>query len=93
MAPVALGIEVAEIKTILQTELDARHSPSDLARDKRLAAHRRLVIKQNPITGIHTIGFTVVDRDSIRVALGHGAERARIERRGLTLRNFLHFAE
>ena len=40
VAPVAAGLEVAEVELLLQPELDARGGARDLARDERLAAPR-----------------------------------------------------
>ncbi len=38
VAPVALGVEIAEIEALLQAELDRRDRARDLARDEGLAA-------------------------------------------------------
>jgi hypothetical protein len=40
MAPVALGLEIAEIERVFQTDLDAGNAARDLAGDKGLAADR-----------------------------------------------------
>jgi hypothetical protein len=40
MAPVALGVQVAEVQAILQAELDAGQGAGDLARDEGFAADR-----------------------------------------------------
>ena len=42
MAPVALGVEIAEIKLVLQPELDRGDRARDLARDEGFAARRAL---------------------------------------------------
>src|SRR3990167_8450224 len=44
VAPVAQRIHVAEIKKLLQAELDASERAGDLARDERLAAARRFMV-------------------------------------------------
>ena len=45
MALVALCVEIAEIKLALETELNRRHRPGNLAGDERFAADRALVIE------------------------------------------------
>ena len=47
VTPVALCIQIAEIKFVLQPGLDVRHGARDFARDKRFAAPRAFVIEQN----------------------------------------------
>src|SRR6266702_5928525 len=89
MAPVALGPEVAEVNRIFETDLDAGDAAGDLARDKRLAADRALVIEQDAVGSIHAIGFAVVHGDPVAIELGDAIGRARIERRRFLLRHFL----
>ncbi len=50
------------------------------------------MVKQDAVAGIHAIGFAVVHGDPIRIHLGYGVGAARVKRRGLTLRGFLHQA-
>ncbi len=61
MAPVAQRVEVAEVKAILQSELDARQRAGDLAGDEGFAAHRRFVVEQDAVAGIDAVGLAVVD--------------------------------
>jgi len=49
VAPVALGLEVAEVELVLQAVLDAAYGAGDLARDKGLAAALALVVEQDAI--------------------------------------------
>ena len=86
VAPIAQRIEVAEVKTLVETGLDAGKTPRDLARHERLAAYGRLVIEQDAVAGKEAVRFAVVDRDPIRIHLGGGIRRTRIERRGFSLR-------
>ena len=51
VTPVALRVEVAEVKLVLQPRLDARHGARDLARDKSFAAPRAFVIEKNSAAG------------------------------------------
>ena len=86
MAPVAPGIEVAEVQPLLQPERDRRDRARDLAGDEGLAAQRALVVEQDAVRGVIAVGLAVVDRDPVRVELGDRIGAARVERRGLALR-------
>ncbi len=88
MAPVALGIEIADEQLVLLAGLDRRHRAGDLARDEGLAADRALVIEQDAVRGMDAVGLAVVHRDPIGVELGGAIGTARRERRGLVLRGF-----
>ena len=92
MAPVALGIEIADIESLLQTVLDRRHRAGDLAGNEGFSAHRPFMVKQNAIGGMDAVGLAVIDGDPIGVELGRGIRRARIEGRGLPLRLLLRLA-
>src|SRR5712692_4607779 len=86
MAPVALRVEVAEEEALLQPQLDARQRARDLARDEGLAAHRALVVEEDPVAGVHAVGLAVVHRDPVRVELRDRIGATGIERCGLGLR-------
>ncbi len=92
VAPVAFGFHIAEKKTVLQAKLDARQGTRNLARDKCFTADRRLMVKQNAITGIETIRLAVIHGDPVAIHFGHGIRAARVKRGGFGLRNFLHQA-
>ena len=64
----------------------------DLARHKRFTPPRALVVKKDPVAGIHPIALAVVDRDPIRIKLRDAVRTAWIERCALLLRNLLHQA-
>ena len=53
----------------------------------------RLVVEEDAVAGEHAVGLAVVHRDPVGVHLGHGVGAARVERRRLGLRDFLHLAE
>ena len=93
VTPVALGVEVAEIKAVLIAALDGRDGARDLAGHEGFAADRRFVIEQDPVRRVHAIGLAVVHRDPVGVELCHGIGTARIERRQLALRRLTHLAE
>ena len=92
MAPVPQRIDIAHVETGFEPLRDIRKAPGDLAGDECLAAARALVIEQDAVAGIHVIGLAVVHRDPVGIHLGHRVRRARVERRGLGLRDFLHLA-
>ena len=48
-APVALGVEIAEIQAFLQSLLDSRGRAGDLSGDESLASPRALVVEQDPL--------------------------------------------
>ena len=48
------------------------------------------MIKQDSVTGIHTVCLTVIHGDPIRVKLGDGIGRTWIKRCGLFLGRFLN---
>ena len=51
------------------------------------------MVEQNPVAGVHAVGFTVVDRDPVRVKFGASIGRTGIEGRFLGLRHFPHQTE
>lgn len=62
MGPIAERIEVPDLQPVLRTQFDPSESACDLARDKGLAAHWRIVIEEDSITGVDPIGLAVVLR-------------------------------
>src|SRR5580704_10301832 len=93
MAPVALGIEVAEEKAFLHAVLDRRHGAGDLSSHECFAAHRAFMIEKNAVTRMHTVGFTVVHRDPIGIKLRGSIWRTRIKWCRLGLRHLACFTE
>jgi hypothetical protein len=83
VAPVALGVEVAEVEGVLQAEFDAREGAGDLASDEGLATGRGFVVEQDAVAGVDTVGLTVVDGDPVGVELGDRVGAARVEGSGL----------
>ena len=89
VAPVALGVDVAEEERLLQADLDAGEAAGDLAGDEGLAAQGALVVEEDSVAGEDAVGLTVVDADPEGVHLGDGVGRARVERGCLALRDLL----
>ena len=92
MAPVAQRAHVAQVQTILQAQRNAGHGPRDLAGDEGFTTQRAFMVEQHAVAGIHAIGFAVVHRDPVGIHLGHRIRAARVEGRGLLLRDLLHQA-
>jgi hypothetical protein len=89
VAPVAFGVEVAEEELLLQAHLDAGEAARDLAGDECGSAQGRLVVEEDAVAGVHAVGLAVVDGDPVAIELGDGVGRARIEGRGLALRDLV----
>src|SRR5690606_37897925 len=89
VAPIALGVHVAEIEGVLQPQFDTSQGASDLAGDESLAANRRFVVEQNAVAGVHAVGFAVVHRNPVTIEFGHGIGAARVEGSSFFLRDFL----
>ena len=93
VAPVAEGVEVAEVELVLVPLLDAGGGEGDLAGDEGLAAAFALVVEEDAVGGKHAVALAVVLHDPEAVLLGHAVGRARVKRRRLLLRHLLHLAE
>ena len=89
VAPVALGVQVAQEELLLEADLDAGQAAGDLAGDEGLTAQRRLVVEEDAVAGVHAVGFAVVDHNPKAVHLRDGVGGTRVEGRGLLLRDLL----
>ena len=80
VTPIPLGIEVAQDKLFLQTELDPGRGPSDFASDESLAPPGRLVVEKNSAARMQAVGFrnlrSTNGRKPWRTHKGNGARRA-----------------
>ncbi len=79
MAPIALGAQIAKIETILQPELDSHQSLGDIAGDKSLTPHRRLMVKKDTVASVHPVCLSIIDRDPVGVEFGHRVKRTEIK--------------
>src|SRR5262245_24189975 len=86
--PVPPGIEITEIEPILQTVMNCGHRAGDLAGHEGFPADWTFVVEQNPIRGMHPVGFAVIHGDPIGIELRRRVGAARIEWRRLALRRF-----
>src|SRR6185295_8397118 len=60
VAPVALGLQIAEEKLVLESVLNRRGRARDLARDKRFATARALMVEENSIARPEAVALAVV---------------------------------
>ena len=92
VAPIALGVQVAQEQAVLQAQLDARQGAGDLAGDEGFTADGAFVVEQDAVAGVDAVGLAVVDGDPVGVELGHRVGAARVEGSGFLLGDFLHQA-
>ena len=70
MSPSALGIQVSQVQSLLQSLLNPSHSACNLASHKGWASTRRFVIKEDAIDQKHVVGLTIIDEHPVGVLLG-----------------------
>ncbi len=85
-APVALGVEVAEVELLVEPVLDARGGARDLAGHEGDPAPGGLVVEEDAAGDEHPVGLAVVLTELVGEDLGAGVGAARLERRRLALR-------
>src|SRR5437879_2727707 len=71
VAPVALGLEVAQPQLLLETALDPGSGIRDFAGDELATAPRPFVVEEDAATAEHLVALAVVHRDPVAVDLGH----------------------
>src|SRR5581483_161291 len=87
MAPVAPGVEVADIEGLLLPGADRGHGAGYLARNERFAADRALVVEQDAVRGMYAVSFAVIHRNPISIELRGAVWAARRKGRRFPLRN------
>ena len=92
VAPVAEGVEVAEVEFVLQALGDAGGGEGDLARDEGLATALALVVEEDAVATEHTVGVAVLLDDPEAVLLGDGIGAEGVEGGVLVLGHFLDLA-
>ena len=92
VAPVAEGVEVAEVELVLQALGDAGGGEGDLAGDEGLAAALALVVEEDAVAAEHAVGVAVLLDDPEAVLLGDGVGAEGVEGGVLVLRDFLDLA-
>jgi hypothetical protein len=79
VAPIPLGVQVAQVELVLLSGHNRRQRPRNLARDKGLAPSRRLMVEQNAVAGKKAIPLAVVARQPVGVQFGGGVGALRLE--------------
>ena len=92
IAPVAEGIEVAEIEAVLFALGDTGSCKGDLAGDEGLASAFGLMIEEDAGAAEHIVGLTVFLDYPIAIELGNGIGRVWMEGGVLVLRHFFYLA-
>ena len=93
VAPVALGVEIADVQPVLVTVPNPCRRQRDLAGDEVLAPARRLVVEQDTVDREQPVGLPVVPGKMERKDLGSRVRAPRIKWRGLVLRGLEDLAE
>ena len=92
VAPVAEGVEVAEVEFVLQALGDAGGGEGDLAGDEGLATALALVVEEDAVAAEHAVGVAVLLDDPEAVLLGDGIGAEGVEGGVLVLGHFLDLA-
>ena len=92
-APVAPGVQVAQVQLVGEAELDRRGGAGDLAADELRRAARRLVVVEDPRARVHAVALAVGRDHQVPVELGHRVGVVRDEGRGLVLGRLARRAE
>ncbi len=92
VAPVALGVEVAEVEVFLLAEFDGGCGAGDFAGDKGFAAARGFVVEEDAIGGVHAVALAVVHGNPVGIHFRGAVGASRPEGGGFGLRDFLDLA-
>ncbi len=93
MSPVTFGAEIPKIHVFLETKFNSSQSTGYFAGNKCFSSDRRFMIKKDTITGIHIIGFPIINAYPIGIQLGTGIGRTGIKRSFFRLGSFLNFTK
>ena len=93
VAPVAQGVQVAQVQLVLESLRDARRREGDLAGHERLAPALALVVEEDAVAAVHSVALAVVLHYPEAVEFRDAIRAARVKRRRLLLRDFLHETE
>ena len=92
IAPVAQGVEVAQIEAVLQALRDAGGGESDLARNECLAATLALMVEEDTRAAEHIVCLAVFLDNPETIELGNGIGTVGMEGGVLVLGDLLHLA-
>src|SRR5580700_102691 len=86
IAPIANGVQIAEVKFLLLAGEDVRDSASDLTGNKGLAPTRTLMVKKDPIAGKELVRLTIIYCHPVGVSFRSAVWTARMKRSRFALR-------
>ena len=92
IAPVSLGIQIAQIEFILDTAGDSAGCQCDLTGNESLSPALGFMVEQNAVDCEHIIRFSVFLHDPEAVLFCHRIGAVGMERGVLILRHFFHSA-
>ena len=92
MSPIALGIDVTKVEAFIKSLTDTGDGNCNLTCDEGGTTTGTLVVEEDAIGQVHTIGLTVVDQDPECILLRHSVGRTGVERSGFGLWNLLNFS-
>ena len=70
VTPVTKCIQVSDIQAVLQPQINSGECPCDFSGNEGLSPDGGLVVKQDAIACIDSVGLTIVHRDPISIKLG-----------------------
>ena len=76
----------------MQAKFNTSKCSGDLTSDEGFTTSGAFMVEEDTITGVNTIGFTVVDGNPVGIEFGYGIGASGIERCSLLLRYFLDLA-
>mmetsp|Transcript_35635 Transcript_35635/g.55613 ORF Transcript_35635/g.55613 Transcript_35635/m.55613 type:complete len:228 (-) Transcript_35635:599-1282(-) len=88
MSPISPGIQITHVQAVLSTSGDSHHTSGDLSGHKGGTSPGALVIEQDTVGTMESVGFTVVDDNPVGEDLGASIRRARVEGGFFSLRDF-----
>merc|ERR1712127_1075889 len=79
MPPITFRVDVTKIEAFIKSLADARNCDGDLTRDEGGTTTGRLVVEENAVGQVHTVGFTVVNQNPEGVLLRDSIGRTGVE--------------
>lgn len=90
MSPVSLRIEVSNIQFLQKSQMNLCDCTSNLACDECLTSDWRFVIKKESVRRKHSITFSIIYRNPIRIQLSHSIWASWMKRRKLSISSLWH---
>ncbi len=93
MAPVPFSVKVSKIKGCLQPKVDTGEGSGNFPGNESFTAYRTFVVKEDAVTCIHAVGFSIVNGNPVSVKLGGGVWGSWVKWGCLFLWDLLYFPE